>query len=345
MMSTWSGRTVFITGANGFVGSWLARELVAQGATVVALVRDATPKAGLALHPGLTDRLTQVRGDLLDYALLQRILTEFDIDSVFHLAAQAIVAVANRSPLSTFESNIRGTWQLLEACRLSPLVKRVVVASSDKAYGDQPVLPYTEDQALNGVHPYDASKVCTDIVARAYGKSYRLPVAITRCGNIYGGGDLNWSRIIPETMKALIEGRAPVLRSDGTLVRDYFYVRDCVGAYLTLGERIADRPDLYGEAFNFGAGRPLSVLELVETIIRASGKRHLAPDIQGRGKPRQEIAAQFLDSGRAERELGWRSAFTLEQGLAETLAWYTAYLAGRPLPEVAVSHQLSAVSK
>ncbi|MCC6626029.1 MAG: GDP-mannose 4,6-dehydratase [Chloroflexi bacterium] len=333
---TWSGRNVFITGANGFVGSWLARELVEQGANVVVLVRDLTPKAGLALHPGLTDRVTQVRGDLLDYALLQRILTEFDIDSVFHLAAQAIVAVANRSPLSTFEANIRGTWQLLEACRLSPLIKRVVVASSDKAYGDQPVLPYTEDQPLNGIHPYDASKVCTDIIARSYGRSYGLPVAITRCGNIYGGGDLNWSRIIPETMKAVIEDRSPVLRSDGTLVRDYFYVRDCVDSYLTLGEQIAGRSELYGEAFNFGTGRPISVLELVTTIVALSGKRHITPDIQGKGKPSQEIKAQFLDSRRAERDLGWRSGYTLEEGLGETLAWYTAYLAGAPLPALAL---------
>jgi CDP-glucose 4,6-dehydratase len=345
MMSTWAGRNVFITGANGFVGSWLARELVEQGASVVVLVRDLTPRAGLALHPGLSERVTQVRGDLLDFALLQRIIGEHEIDSVFHLAAQAIVAVANRSPLSTFESNIRGTWHLLEACRLAGAqVKRVVVASSDKAYGDQPVLPYTEAQPLNGIHPYDASKVCTDILARSYGKSYGLPVAITRCGNIYGGGDLNWSRIIPETMKAVIEDRSPVLRSDGTLVRDYFYVRDCVGAYLTLGEQLAGRPDLFGEAFNFGTGRPLSVLDLVETIIRLSGKRHITPDVQGKGRPSQEIRAQYLDSGRAERELGWRSAWTLEQGLAETLAWYTAYLTGAPLPAVAAGQQLSTVS-
>jgi CDP-glucose 4,6-dehydratase len=331
-MSNWSGRNVFITGANGFVGSWLARELVEQGATVVALVRDLTPRAGLALHPGLAERLTQVRGDLLDFALIQRVLNEFDVDTVFHLAAQAIVAVANRSPLSTFETNIRGTWHVLEAARLTPTVKRVVVASSDKAYGDQPVLPYTEEQPLAGIHPYDASKVCTDILARGYGKSYGLPVAITRCGNIYGGGDLNWSRLIPETMRAVIEERSPVLRSDGTLVRDYFYVRDCVASYLTLGEQIADRPDLYGEAFNFGTGQPLSVLELVEAIIRVAGKPHITPDVRGRGKPTQEINAQYLDSGRAERELNWRSGYTLEQGLAETLAWYEAYLAGQPLP-------------
>jgi CDP-glucose 4,6-dehydratase len=314
----------------------LARELVDQGANVVVLVRDLTPKAGLALHPGLTERVTQVRGDLLDYALMQRILTEFDIDSVFHLAAQAIVAVANRSPLSTFEANIRGTWQLLEACRLSPLIKRMVVASSDKAYGDQPVLPYTEDQPLNGIHPYDASKVCTDILARSYGKSYGLPVVITRCGNIYGGGDLNWSRIIPESMRAVIEDRRPVLRSDGSLVRDYFYVRDCVASYLTVGEQIADRPDLFGEAFNFGTGQPISVLDLVSAIVRLSGKAHITPDVQGRGKPSQEIKAQFLDSSRAERELGWQSAYSLDRGLSETLAWYTAYLTGAAQPATAL---------
>jgi CDP-glucose 4,6-dehydratase len=336
-MNTWARRNVFVTGANGFVGGWLARALVDQGANVVALVRDLTPRAGLALHPGLTERITQVRGDLLDFALIQRALAEHDIDSVFHLAAQPIVAVANRAPLSTFESNIRGTWQVLEACRLTPTVSRVVVASSDKVYGELTSLPYTEEQRLNGIHPYDASKVCTDILARGYGKSYGLPVATTRCGNIFGGGDLNWSRIVPETIRAVIEDRAPVLRSDGTLVRDYFYVRDCVNAYLTLGEQIADRPDLFGEAFNFSVGDPISVLDLVNTIIRLSGKLHITPDVRGRCKPSQEIIVQGLDSSRAQRELDWRPAYTLEQGLADTIAWYTSFLTGAPLPTLVAS--------
>lgn len=342
-MSQWAGRRVFVTGANGFVGSWLTRELVQLGAHVVVLLRDITPRNGLALHPGVSEQITSVHGDLLDFGLVQRVIAEHEIDSVFHLAAQTIVGVSSRSPISTFETNVRGTWQLLEACRQIGTIRRIVIASSDKAYGDQPILPYTEDQALLGTHPYDASKVCTDTLARCYGKSFGQPVVTTRFANIYGGGDLNWSRIVPETMRALIENRRPVLRSDGTMVRDFLYVRDCVASYLLIGDLLTDRPELYGEAYNFGLGQPIQVIELVNTIIRLSGKLDLTPQIPSNGQPKQEIRAQYLDSSRAVRELAWRPLYTLEQGLAETMTWYTDHLS--PTDSAVAGRQSTSVSR
>lgn len=321
----WRGRHVFITGANGFLGSWLARALVELGAEVVVLVRDQVARGGLRLQ-GVEDRVTLVNGDLTDYALLERTLNEYWIDSCFHVAAQAIVSVANRSPLSTFESNIRGTWHLLEACRNSPEVTRMVVASSDKAYGPHTQLPYEEGLSLNGSYPYDASKACADILANCYARTFDLPLAITRCANLYGGGDLNFSRLIPDTMRAVLCDQDPIIRSDGTLVRDYMYVQDGVEGYLRLAENM-DRECISGEAFNFGTERPVSVLDLVTRIIELSGRDNLKPKIQGRGKPHAEIDRQFLSSRKAADLLGWEAQIDFDTGLRETLKWYQAYLA------------------
>ncbi|MFQ5923632.1 MAG: GDP-mannose 4,6-dehydratase [Anaerolineales bacterium] len=321
----WRGRKVFITGANGFLGSWLARALVSHGAEVVALVRDRVAQGGLRLQ-GVEDSVTLVNGDLTDYALLERTLNEYWIDSCFHVAAQAIVSVANRSPLSTFESNIRGTWHLLEACRSRPEVTCIVIASSDKAYGDHAQLPYEETLSLNGAYPYDASKACAVILASCYARTFELPLAITRCANLYGGGDLNFSRLIPDTMRAVLEDQDPIIRSDGTLVRDYMYVQDGVEGYLLLAEKI-EQDHIKGEAFNFGAERPISVLDLVAKIIELSGRQNLKPSIRGKGKPHAEIDRQYLSSHKAAKFLGWKAQRDLDSGLIETLKWYEAFFA------------------
>ena len=321
----WRGRNVFVTGANGFLGSWLASALVDLGAEVIVLVRDRVLRGGLQLQ-GLEDKVTLVGGDLTDYALLERTLNEYWIDTCFHVAAQAIVKVANRSPLSTFESNIRGTWHLLEACRNSREVSRIVVASSDKAYGDHDQLPYEEILSLRGSYPYDVSKVCADILARCYANTYGLPLAVTRCANLYGGGDLNFSRLIPETMRAVLTDLDPIIRSDGTLIRDYMHVQDGVEGYLLLAENIG-RDCINGEAFNFGTERPISVLELVTKIIELSGRANLKPNVRGQGKPHAEIDRQYLSSRKAAEHLGWEVQTDLETGLMETLEWYQGYLA------------------
>lgn len=317
----WRGRTVVVTGAGGFVASSLCRALVEAGADVVGIVRDTPGMRLLEVH-GIKDRMAVVQGSITDLGLVERALNEYGADTCLHLAAQAIVTAANRSPLSTFESNIKGTWNVLEACRLSKTVRRVVVASSDKAYGDQPVLPYREDTSLNGRYPYDASKVCTDVLAQCYALTYELPVAVTRCANIYGGGDLNWSRIIPGTIRSVLEGEAPVIRSDGTPERDYLYVDDAVNAYLTLAER-ADDSSIRGHAVNFGSGQPTSVLALVEKIL-AAGESPLRPRILGEAKG--EIDRQYLDSSWAGQALGWKPEISLEEGLARTFAWYANWL-------------------
>jgi CDP-glucose 4,6-dehydratase len=325
MESFWKLRKVFVTGINGFVGSHVARGLRDQGARVVGLLRDEETGAGLELQ-GLKGQATFVRGSTTDYFLLERILNEYEIDTVFHLAAQALVGVAARSPRSTFESNIMGTWNVLEACRLGPLVKRVIVASSDKAYGDQEALPCREEQPLNGTYPYDASKACTDILCRSYHRTYGLPVAITRFVNIYGEGDLNFSRLIPDTIRSVIWGIDPIIRSDGTNIRDYVYIQDAMSGYLALGEK-ADRGGVAGEAFNFGAGSPLSVLELVNLIIDISGRTNIKPKILSLEKIKNEIVSQYLDSTKAAERLGWRPAWSLQDALARTYRWYESYLA------------------
>jgi CDP-glucose 4,6-dehydratase len=318
----WQDRPVFVTGATGLVGGWLVKRLIDAGADVVCLVRDWVPQCEL-ISGGWHQRVRMVRGDVCDQPLLERILGEYEVATVMHLAAQAIVGIANRNPVSTFETNVAGTWKLLEACRRSPLVKQIVVASSDKAYGDCEKLPYTEDAPLAGRHPYDASKSCADLVAQSYASTFGLPVCITRCGNFYGGGDLNWNRIVPGTIRSILRGERPVIRSDGRFIRDYFYVEDGVAAYMLLAERMAERPDLAGEAFNFSNEVPLAVVELVERIQRAMGS-DLPPEILGRAS--HEIRAQYLSSAKARRVLNWTPLYSLDEGLARTIAWYRAFL-------------------
>jgi CDP-glucose 4,6-dehydratase len=317
----WQSKNVFITGAAGLLGSWLTRELVSQGANVTALVRDSVPGSNLYRF-GLENRINIVRGALEDYFLLERSINEYEVDSVFHLAAQSIVGAANRNPLATFEANIRGTWNLLEACRRNPKVERVVAASSDKAYGEHENLPYDESYALQGTHPYDVSKSCTDLICRTYFVTYKLPVCITRCGNIYGGGDLNFNRIVPGTILSARKGENPVIRSDGLFVRDYIYVKDIVSAYLFLAEKM-DMTDIHGEAFNFSNEQPISVKEVVHKILTLMNREDLTPMILNEAS--NEIRNQYLSSEKATSMLGWNPRFTLEDGLVETIRWYENY--------------------
>ena len=321
----WLDRPVFVTGCTGFLGSWLTIALVKAGASVVGLIRDEVPFSELR-RSGYQDRIALVHGSVTDYKLVERALNEYEIDTVFHLAAQTIVTIANRAPLSTFETNVGGTWALLEAARRSPKIKRVVVASSDKAYGVHQKLPYTEEDALLGCHPYDVSKACADLIARAYTVTYGLPVGVTRCANLYGGGDLNWSRIVPGTMRSLIRGERPIIRSDGTLVRDYLYVQDAVCAYLTLAEQL-ERPEVQGQGFNFGMDDPQSVSAIVQAMIAVSDHPEIEPIVQGNAP--NEIPEQYLASSRAKQVLGWSPALTLAEGLRETMAWYREFLTGR----------------
>src|SRR5512138_1035870 len=286
----WLDRPTFVTGGTGLVGSWLIQRLMNAGADVVCLVRDWVPQSE-AVRRGNLEQVKVVRGDICDREVLERALGEFEIDTVIHLAAQTIVTIANRNPISTFETNIAGTWNLLEACRRSPKVRQIVVASSDKAYGDQKTLPYDENTPLQGQHPYDVSKSAADLIAKTYAVSYGLPVAITRCGNFYGGGDLNWNRIIPGTIRSVLHGERPVIRSDGTLIRDYFYVEDGVGANLRLAEALRTRPDLAGEAFNFSNEIQVTVLDLVARILSRMGS-NLEPDV--RNEATHEIKHQYL---------------------------------------------------
>ncbi len=318
----WNGRRVLVTGATGIVGSWLCRELLEQGAQVVVLIRDADPQSEL-YRSGDIQRTTVIAGELENYATVERALNEHEVDSVFHLGAQTIVGTALRSPLQTFKSNIEGSWNVLEACRrLEGLVRSVIVASSDKAYGEQPELPYHEDMPLLANHPYDVSKSCTDMLARSYSVTYGLPVAIARCGNIYGGGDLNWSRIVPGTIRSLNNGERPIVRSDGSFVRDYLYVRDAVSAYLAMAEAI-DRDDVRGEAFNFSTESWVTVLEIVNSLCKLMGS-DLQADV--RNEVRAEIPSQSLSAAKAQRVLGWSAKWNLEKGLTETIDWYRDYL-------------------
>ena len=317
-LNFWRDRRVFVTGATGLVGGWLVKRLLAAQADVVCLMRDWTPQAEF-MQSGLMDRVTVVRGDLNDYDCLERSLGEYEVETVIHLAAQAIVGIANRNPLSTFETNIGGTWKLLEACRRSPKIKQVVVASSDKAYGDAPVLPYTEETPLAGKHPYDVSKSCSDLISQTYATTYGLPVVITRCGNFYGGGDLNWNRIVPGTIRSVARGQRPVIRSDGSFVRDYFYVEDGAAAYMHLAEQLALKPELAGEAFNLSNETQVTVLELVERVMDLMDSP-LNPDVLGEAS--HEIKHQSLNAAKARRMLDWEPLFTLDEGLVRTIAWY-----------------------
>jgi CDP-glucose 4,6-dehydratase len=322
MSGFWRDRPTFVTGATGLVGGWLVRRLLEHGAEVTCLVRDWVPRSEL-LSGGLLAKVNVVRGDVRDQATLERALGEYEIETVLHLAAQTIVPIANRNPVSTFEANIGGTWSVLEACRRSPRVKQVVLASSDKAYGDHEKLPYDESAPLQGAHPYDVSKSCGDLIGQSYARSFDLPVVITRCGNFYGGGDLNWNRIFPGTIRSILRGQAPVIRSDGTYIRDYFYVEDGAAAYMLLAERLAANPALRGEAFNFSNELQVPVRQLVDAILAAMGSR-LVPQVLNEAQ--REIRHQYLSAAKARRVLGWAPLFTLEQGLERTVAWYRKHL-------------------
>ena len=319
----WLDRPIFVTGGTGLVGNWLVRRLIEAGADVTCLVRDWVPQSEL-VRSGLIEQVKVVRGALRDRDTLERALGEYEIDTVIHLAAQTIVTIANRNPISTFETNIAGTWNLLEACRRSQKVKQIVVASSDKAYGDQEKLPYDEKTPLQGRHPYDVSKSAADLIAYSYAKSFDLPLAITRCGNFYGGGDLNWNRVIPGTIRSILRGQNPIIRSDGEYIRDYFYVEDGAAAYMLLAEKLAARPELKGEAFNFSNEIQVSVREIVEQISREM-KSDLPLDI--RNEVTNEIRHQYLSAEKARRELGWKPMFTLDEGLRKTIEWYEDFFA------------------
>jgi CDP-glucose 4,6-dehydratase len=314
----WRDRPVFVTGGTGLVGGRLVRRLLEAGADLVCLVRDWVPQSEFC-RSGFEGRARIVRGDVCDLSLMERILGEYEIDTVIHLAAQTIVGIANRNPISTFETNVRGTWNLLEACRRSPKVRQAVLASSDKAYGDQEILPYTEKTPLQGTHPYDVSKSCADLIAKTYAVTYGLPVAITRCGNFYGGGDLNWNRIVPGTIRSILRGERPVIRSDGKSVRDYFYVEDGAVAYMLLAEKLSSDSTLSGEAFNFSDEAQVTVLELTGRILRLMGS-DLGPEVRDEAK--NEIPHQHLCAAKARERLGWRPLYGLVEGLAETIRWY-----------------------
>jgi CDP-glucose 4,6-dehydratase len=321
--SFWAQRPVLVTGATGLVGAALVRLLVEAGADVVCLVRDWVPQSEL-VRAALIDRVRVVRGDICDQPLCERVLGEYEIDTVMHLAAQTIVSIANRNPVGTLEANIRGTWTVLEAARRSPTVKQIVLASSDKAYGAQSVLPYSESSPLEGRHPYDVSKSCADLIAQMYARTFALPVCVTRCGNFYGPGDLNWNRIVPGTLRSAILGQRPIVRSDGKFVRDYLFVDDGAAAYMRTAEVMAKERDLAGEAFNFSNEEPLTVLALVDKILAAAGRSDLAPEV--RNEATHEIREQFLDAKKARTRLGWRPRYSLDEGLRRTHPWYRALL-------------------
>jgi len=322
MSSFWRDRSVMVTGGTGLLGSWLVKQLLEGGSNVVCLVRDWVPQSELVRSRRI-EQVSTVRGDITDRELLERTLGEYEVEVVFHLAAQTIVGIANRNPVSTFTANIEGTWNLLEACRRSPKVLSIVVASSDKAYGDQEHLPYNETMPLQGRHPYDVSKSCADLIAQTYATSYNLPVAITRCGNFYGGGDLNWNRVVPGTIRSVIRGERPVVRSDGKFVRDYFYIEDGAAAYMLLAERLASYTALRGQAFNFSNESQISVIEIVELILKKMNSS-LRPEVLNQAS--NEIRHQYLSAERARSVLNWKPQFTLDSGLDRTLAWYREFL-------------------
>jgi CDP-glucose 4,6-dehydratase len=322
---TWRRRRVLVTGCTGLLGAWLTDWLVRQEADVVGLVRDSVPGSNF-YRMGLADKVTTVRGAIEDRPLIERTINEYEIEVVFHLAAQTIVGIANANPVSTFAANIEGTWNVLESCRRSPRVKAIVLASSDKAYGTHADLPYRETAPLIGRHPYDVSKSCADLIAQAYWESYRVPVGITRCGNFYGGGDLNFNRVVPGTIRSLLDGERPIIRSDGTLIRDYFYIKDGVYAYTLLAEKLLAGKG-GGEAYNFSNEVQLTVKDVVALVTEIMGRRDLEPVVLSDAP--NEIPHQYLSAEKARAELGWKSSYTMRQGLSETIAWYREYFRER----------------
>ncbi len=321
MKDAWKDKNVFITGCTGLLGSHLTQMLVEKKANVVSLVRDWIPKSNL-MKTGLYDTINVVRGSVEDFYTVERTLNEYEIDTVFHLAAQTIVGIANRNPLSTFESNIKGTWCVLEACRRVPTVKKIVIASSDKAYGEQEKLPYDENAPLVGSHPYDVSKSCTDLISLMYHTTYKLPVCVTRCGNFYGPGDLNFNRIVPGAIRSILNNEPPVIRSDGSCIRDYFYVKDGALAYMHLAEKM-ESPEIHGEAFNFSNELQISVLELIKKILKIMNREDLEPIILNEAK--NEIQHQYLCAKKAKEILTWKPKYNLENGLKETIEWYKQF--------------------
>ncbi|MFA5240641.1 MAG: NAD-dependent epimerase/dehydratase family protein [Phycisphaerae bacterium] len=317
----WTDKPVLVTGATGLLGGWMTKKLINSKAGVVCLMRDWSPDSEFC-RCELTDFVNVVDGDVTDQKLIERILGEYEVEVVFHLAAQTIVSIANRNPISTFESNIKGTWSLLEACRRSPKVKSIVVASSDKCYTEDCRLPYKEDMPLGGSYPYDVSKSCADLIAQSYAKTYKLPVAITRCGYFYGGGDLNWNRIVPGTIRSIIRGQQPIIRSDGQYIRDYFYIEDAVEAYMALAEQLLVNPQLYGQAFNFSNGWPYTVEAIVNEIIKQMGSK-LKPMIKN--EVSNEILEQTISAEKAHIILGWENKYSVAEGLQKTIEWYKEY--------------------
>ena len=318
----WRGRSVLVTGATGLLGSWLCRDLADAGAAAVALVRDGVPESNFH-RLGLDRRVTRVSGAIEDYALLERTLNEYETDTVFHLAAQTIVGVGNRNPLSTFEANIRGTWSLLEACRRNPLVRRIVVSTSDKAYGEHAKLPYVETTPLQGRHPYDVSKSCADLLCQAYAHSFGSPVVIMRCANLFGGGDLNFNRLVPGTIRSALQGERPVIRSDGRFIRDYLYAPDAARGFL-LAARSLEKKKLSGQAFNLGLGLRIEALDLARRILRLMDLPDMKPRVLDRAS--NEIRRQYLSPLKARKVLGWTPEHTLDEALVETVAWYREHL-------------------
>ena len=322
MSNFWKFRNVFITGCTGLLGYWLTEHLLAKGAAIVGLVRDCVPQSSF-YRCKLNERVTVVRGEVENFLLLERIINEYEIDTVFHLAAQPIVGTANRSSLATFETNIKGTWNVLEACRRTDsLVKRIIIASSDKAYGIQENLPYTEEAPLRGSHPYDVSKTCADLIASSFFTTYQLPIAITRCGNFYGGGDLNFNRLVCGTIRSVLHNEPVLIRSDGTPKRDYIYVKDAVSAYSTLAEKL-EECNLYGEAFNFSGGGPLSVLDMTHAVLKLMNTKDHPVEIMNQSSG--EIKDQYLSIEKAQKILQWTPHYSLEEGLRETIDWYHSF--------------------
>lgn len=314
----WRHRNVFITGGTGLLGFWIIKYLVKADANLTILARNSS----LLSKDINNSKVKVVKGKVEDFTAISRILKENKIDTVLHFAAQTIAPIANSSPLSTFETNIKGTWTVLEACRHSSLVKYIVVASSDKAYGDSNILPYTEDTPLNGKQPYDVSKSCADLLAQSYYKSYGLPICITRCGNLFGGADLNFNRIFPSVIKAVLSNQQPVLRSDGSFIRDFFYVEDAAIGVVKLVEVMSKKP-IMGEAFNFSNEKPVAVIDMVNIILKRM-KSDFTPKILNGS--RNEINKQYLSARKSRDLLGWKPSFTLNQGIDRTIAWYKDYL-------------------